>query len=81
MPEISHKHNLSGKLSIPLSVFQNPRWPPRRAVVTRYNQNGHKSLTPWSILMILVSFYRFSMMPDTLGIVPITSGFKFKVNW
>ena len=77
MPEISHKHNLSGKLSIPLSVFQNPR----RSVVTRYNQNGHKSLTLWSILMILVSFCRFSMMPDTLGIVPITSGFKFKVIW
>ena len=79
MSEISHKHNLSGKLSLPLSIFQNPRWPPRRTLVTRDNQKGHISLTPWSILMILDSFCRYFIMPETLGMVPVTSGFKFKV--
>ena len=48
--------------------------------MTRDNQKGHISLTPWSILMILDSFCRYSIMPETLGMVPVTSGFKFKVK-
>ena len=43
------------------------------------NQKGHNSLPPWSILMILVSFCRFPMIPDTLSMIPVTS--DFKVIW
>ena len=57
---------MPGELSLPLSIFQNPRWHPRRPLAPRVHNDRPHSATSWQIFLICGSFYMFSLVLDSM---------------
>ena len=66
---------MSNTFFVSLSNFHNSRWPSIACVY----RNHHSTLTLCTVLMNLGSNSRFSMMLDSLSMVPLTSKVHIKV--
>ena len=62
---------------VSLSNFHNSRWPPIACVY----RNHQRMLTLFTILINLGSISRFSMVLDSLSMVPLTSNVHVTVIW